>query len=129
MTISVQLRTQIRRTRRPPYCSIARSLLRVAIPSLGACPTPPLDAARTAGFTAVEWEAYTLAGIAIQNERGALAVAEKRGRAEGLRQGVEVLCRALGIELTDQRRRELANMDAAKFAALLAQLDERNSWT
>jgi hypothetical protein len=88
-----------------------------------------LDAARTAGFTAVEWEAYLLAGIAIQNERGALAVAEKRGRAEGLRQGVEVLCRALGIELTDQRRRELANMDAAKLAALLAQLDERKSWT
>jgi hypothetical protein len=38
-----------------------------------------LDAARTAGFTADEWEAYILAGIAIQNERGALTFAEKRG--------------------------------------------------
>jgi len=35
--------------------------------------------ARTAGFTAAEWEVYILAGIAIQNERGALSVAEKRG--------------------------------------------------
>jgi hypothetical protein len=42
-----------------------------------------LEAARTAAFTAAEWEAYILAGIAIQNERGALAVAEKRGREEG----------------------------------------------
>src|SRR5262249_31183034 len=56
-----------------------------------------LDAARTAGFTASEWDAYILAGIAIQNERGALAVAEKRGeqrgeqrgREEGLREGRE----------------------------------------
>jgi predicted transposase/invertase (TIGR01784 family) len=96
-----------------------------------------LDAARTAGFTTAEWDAYILAGIAIQNERGALAVAEKRGRAEGradgladgLRQGVEVLCRALGIELTDARRRELANMDASELIALLARLDERKRWT
>ncbi len=100
-----------------------------------------LDAARTAGFTATEWEAYILAGIAIQNERGALAVAEKRGmrhgeqlgeqRGEqrGLRQGVEVLCRVLGIELTDERRRELANLNAAELAALLVRLDARRSWT
>jgi len=88
-----------------------------------------LDAARTAAFTAGEWDAYILAGIAIQNERGALAVAEKRGRKEGLREGVEVLCDVLGIELTDERRRELANLDAAKLAALLARLRERRSWT
>ena len=96
-----------------------------------------LDAARTAGFTADEWEAYILAGIAIQNERGALTVAEKRGehrgeqRGEqrGLRRGVEVLCRVLGIELTDERRRELANLNAEELAALLARLDARRSWT
>jgi predicted transposase/invertase (TIGR01784 family) len=96
-----------------------------------------LDAARTAGFTASEWEAYILAGIAIQNERGALAVAEKRGRKEGreegreegLRQGVEVLCRVLGIKLTEEQRRELASLNGAQLAALLARLDERRSWT
>src|SRR5215207_2557637 len=46
-----------------------------------------LEAARTAGFTAAEWEAYILAGIAIQNERGALSVAEKRGREQGIKDG------------------------------------------
>jgi predicted transposase/invertase (TIGR01784 family) len=96
-----------------------------------------LEAARTAGFTAAEWEAYILAGIAIQNERGALAVAEKRGkeegrkegRGEGLRLGVEALCGVLGIELTDERRRELASLDAAGLTALLVRLQERKSWT
>ena len=104
-----------------------------------------LDAARTAGFTATEWDAYILAGIAIQNERGALAVAEQRGREEGLREGeqrglregeqrgqrqaVEALCEVLGIELTDERRRELANLDGARLVALMARLRERRSWT
>jgi predicted transposase/invertase (TIGR01784 family) len=99
-----------------------------------------LDAARTAGFTAAEWDAYILAGIAIQNERGALSVAEKRGeqrgREEGLREGeqrglrqaVEAFCDVLGIELTDERRRELENLDAVGLAALLARLRERRSW-
>jgi predicted transposase/invertase (TIGR01784 family) len=88
-----------------------------------------LEAARTAGFTAAEWDAYILAGMAIQDERGALSVAEKRGRQEGMRHGVEALCHVLGIELTDDRRRELARLDAAGLEALLARLQERKSWT
>jgi len=88
-----------------------------------------LDAARTAGFTAAEWDAYILAGIAIQNERGALSVAEKRGQEAGLRQGVEVLCRVLGIDLTEERRRELAHLNIEQLTALLARLDLRRSWT
>jgi predicted transposase/invertase (TIGR01784 family) len=100
-----------------------------------------LDAARTAGFTAAEWDAYILAGIAIQNERGALSFAKKsgreeglregeqRGREEGLREGVEVICRMLSIELTEERRRELASLNAAELTALLARLDARRSWT
>lgn len=99
-----------------------------------------LDAARTAGFTASEWDAYILAGIAIQNERGALAVAEKRGeqrgredglrqgREDGLRQGIEALCDALGIEITEQRRRELTSLDAAGLAVLLARLRQHKRW-
>src|SRR5262249_24334653 len=55
-----------------------------------------LDAARIAAFTMDEWDAYIDAGMAVQNQRGALAVAEKRGREDGLRQGIEVLCLALG---------------------------------
>ena len=66
---------------------------------------------------------------AIQNERGALAGAQKRGELRGLRRGVEALCHVLGIELTDERRRELARLDAAGLAALLARLQERKSWT
>jgi predicted transposase/invertase (TIGR01784 family) len=104
-----------------------------------------LDAARTAGFTAGEWDAYILAGIALQNERGALAVAEQRGREDGVRQGredgvrqgredglrhgVEVLCRVLGIELTEHNRRDLANMNATELVALLARLDEQKRWS
>ena len=88
-----------------------------------------LDAARIARFTTAEWDAYILAGMAIQNERGALSFAEKRGRADGLRQGVEMLCRAYGIELTDAKRVELANMNVTELAALLARLDERKTWT
>jgi hypothetical protein len=99
-----------------------------------------LDAARTAGFTASEWDAYILAGIAIQNERGALTIAEKRGeqrgelrgeqrgREAGLRQGIEALCGALGIELTDPRRRELASLDVPGLEALLVRLGERKRW-
>ena len=92
-----------------------------------------LDAARTASFTAAEWDAYILAGIAIQNERGALAVAEQRGEQRGeelgLRQAVEGLCDVLGIELNNERRREIANLNTAELAALVARLRERKSWT
>jgi predicted transposase/invertase (TIGR01784 family) len=91
-----------------------------------------LDAARTAAFTASEWDAYILAGIAIQNERGALSVAEKRGLRQGeqrgLQQAVAAVCDVLGIELTDERQRELTALDAAELKALLARLRERRSW-
>jgi hypothetical protein len=83
-----------------------------------------LDAARTAAFTASEWDAYILAGIAIQNERGALSVAEKRGLQQGeqrgLQEAVAALCDVLGIELTDERQRELTKLDAAELRSLLA---------
>jgi predicted transposase/invertase (TIGR01784 family) len=108
-----------------------------------------LDATRIATFTVVEWDPYILSGMAIQNKRGALAVAkrhgyeegrrrgyeegrrraERHGYEEGLRQTVEVICDVLGIELTDERRHELANLDAAGLTALLARLGERRNWT
>ena len=100
-----------------------------------------LEAARVASFTVEEWDAYILARIAIQSEQAALAHAERRGRelghelgerrgkAHGLRHGVEALCRVLGIELTDERQRELASLPATGLEALLARLQERRSWT
>jgi len=91
-----------------------------------------LEAARTAGFTAAEWDAYILAGIAIQNERGALAVAEKRGEArgteKGVRLGIEALCRVLGIELTEERQNQLASLNASGLERLLAHLQDMKMW-
>ena len=92
-----------------------------------------LEAARTADFTAAEWDAYIAAGMALQDERGRLSFAERRGqqrgREAGLREGVEALCQALGVELTDERRGELSRLDATGLAALLVRLGERKSWT
>jgi hypothetical protein len=95
-----------------------------------------LDAARTATFLVGEWDVYIDAGMAVQNKRGALAVAEKRGREIGLRQGreaglrqsIEALCDVLDIELTDARRHELASLDATGLRALLARLGQHKHW-
>ena len=46
-----------------------------------------LDAARVAGFSDEEWDAYIRAGMAIQDERGALSLARKEGIAEGKKEG------------------------------------------
>lgn len=95
-----------------------------------------LEAARLAAFTVAEWDAYILAGMAIQNKRGALAAAEKRGREQalkaahesGLRAGVEALCGVLGVELTEERRRQLTGLDAAGLSSLLAHLQDKKAW-
>ena len=87
-----------------------------------------LEAARTAAFTVAEWDAYILAGIAIQNERGALAVADQRGEQRGLRRGVEALCRALHIELTEDRRHQLSTLDMPGLQALLSRLELDARW-
>ena len=41
---------------------------------------------------------------------------------------MEAICHVLGIELTEERRRELASLNAAELTALLARLDARRSW-
>ncbi len=51
--------------------------------------TDALEAARAAGFTEEEWAANIRAGMAIQDERGALSLARKEGKAEGLQQGLQ----------------------------------------
>ena len=99
--------------------------------------SPPLsaalEAARTARFTEDEWDTYVRAGIAIQDGRGALALAERRGREEGreegLRKGVESLCEVLGIDLTPARRAELASLDVLRLDALLTRLRTTRAWS
>jgi len=95
-----------------------------------------LDAARTAGFTVEEWDLYIRAGMAIQDEVGALAVAHKEGlrlgraegQLEGLRRSVEDLCDVLGIELTAERRRQVAAMGAEALDALRTAIKSARTW-
>lgn len=51
--------------------------------------TEALDAARVAGMSEEEWDAYLRAGMAIQDERGALSLAERLGREAGHKAGLE----------------------------------------
>jgi predicted transposase/invertase (TIGR01784 family) len=46
-----------------------------------------LEVARVAGFTEEEWDAYIRASMAIQDERGALALARREGVQEGEQRG------------------------------------------
>ena len=103
-----------------------------------------LEAARTARFTTAEWDAYIAAGMAIQNERGALSLARKEGQEEGrkeghkeghkegeesgLRLGIEALCEAIGIELSVDRHRRLHTLDVPGLKALVAALRAGRRW-
>jgi len=89
-----------------------------------------LEAARTARFTTAEWDAYIAAGMAIQDERGALSLARQEGRKEGLdagrkegqaaglRTGILDLCEVLGVSLTPADHAELEAMDAEALTRL-----------
>jgi len=75
-----------------------------------------LEGARTARFSREEWDAYIAAGMAIQNERGALALAERQGELRGELRGklageAEANARAV---LTVLRVRGIAVPDAAR---------------
>jgi len=94
--------------------------------------TEALEAARMARFTVAEWDAYILSGMAIQNERGALSMAEKKGRVEGrteaARQSVLDLCEVLSIEVTPERRVALEQMNGDALAALVQTLKKNKTW-
>ncbi|HEX3475854.1 MAG TPA: Rpn family recombination-promoting nuclease/putative transposase [Kofleriaceae bacterium] len=111
-----------------------------------------LEAARTARFTTAEWDAYIAAGMAIQNERGALSLAHRegyeegeerglergreegreegreQGREQGLRMGIEALCDAFGIDLSAERKRALQALDAMGLQALMTKLRAARRW-
>jgi predicted transposase/invertase (TIGR01784 family) len=67
-----------------------------------------LEGARTARFSREEWDAYIAAGMAIQNERGALSVAHREGRTEGrteeAAQAVLAVLQARGVAVPDAAR-------------------------
>jgi predicted transposase/invertase (TIGR01784 family) len=87
-----------------------------------------LEAARTARFTKEEWDAYIASGMAIQNERGALSIAHKQGVVEGLRMGIEALCKAMRIDLDVERHAYLDSLDADGYKVLLEQLQLEGRW-
>ena len=57
-------------------------------------PRRALDAARTAWFSAEEWEAYDRESVALQDARGALSFAERRGREMGVVETLAAVCEA-----------------------------------
>lgn len=103
-----------------------------------------LEAARAAGFTEEEWETYIRAGMAIQDERGMLSLARREGLEEGLREGIEkglregiekglregieTVCAVLGIELSDERRKGISELDAAGLSGLLERIKRERRW-
>ncbi len=99
-----------------------------------------LEVARSSGFTPEEWEAYDRAKIAEQDARGALSLAEKTGRAEGialgeakgrgeeLRAAILDLCELLGIEPTRPQRDALAALDEPALRNLKALLKRERCW-
>jgi predicted transposase/invertase (TIGR01784 family) len=105
---------------------------------------PPLieamEAARTTAFTHEEWDAYIAAGMAIQNERGALSLAQKEGRQEGrqegrhegrregLREAVLDMCELLAILPTEEQRRTLDGLGLDELTALREAIKLHRRW-
>ena len=103
-----------------------------------------LDAARTAAFTVDEWDAYIRAGMAIQNERGLLSLAEKQGHKrghkegrkegldEGLRKGllqaIRDICELLDIPLTTERLSQLDTLDMQRLEDVRNRIKTTKSW-
>jgi predicted transposase/invertase (TIGR01784 family) len=89
--------------------------LDVIPPALAEAPfRDALEVARTATFSAEEWEAYERAKMAEQDARGALTLARKEGKNEGKRDTLLRLLARVGIPLTDgERARIAACADAA----------------
>ena len=83
-----------------------------------------LEGARTARFNRQEWDAYIAASMAIQNERGALALASREGELKGRNEGraeeaaraVLTVLRVRGLIVPDVvRERILAEKDPARL--------------
>jgi predicted transposase/invertase (TIGR01784 family) len=71
-----------------------------------------LEAARVARFTDEEWDAYIRAGMAIQDERGALSLAHKQGKLEGLRASIHKVLDKRGLTPSAQEAARLEGCTA-----------------
>jgi len=91
-----------------------------------------MEAARTARFTAEEWDAYIAAGMAIQNEIGMLSLAERTGRAagkaEGLRLAIRDVCELLGVLLSAEQTEQLSRLDVAGLSLLRDEIKRLRRW-
>jgi predicted transposase/invertase (TIGR01784 family) len=87
-----------------------------------------LEAARIARFTTAEWDAYLRVGMAIQDQRGSISLGTRLGKEEGLRLGIETLCRAFGIELSAERQHELRKLAVGDLTALMARIEADRCW-
>jgi predicted transposase/invertase (TIGR01784 family) len=89
-----------------------------------------LEAARMAGFSAGELDLYDRAKIAEQDARGALTLAARHGRTEGLEEGlreaVRTFCQA--FELGAEREASLAGLGADELKALQVRLFRERRW-
>jgi predicted transposase/invertase (TIGR01784 family) len=76
-----------------------------------------LEGARTARFNREEWDAYIAAGMAIQNERGALSFSRREGLQEGeIKARRDTLLRLLaraGIALAEEERGRIQGCEDA----------------
>jgi predicted transposase/invertase (TIGR01784 family) len=74
-----------------------------------------LEAARAAGFTEEEWDEYIREGMAIQDERGALALAaregEQRGEQRGMRGALAEILRQRGVPLSPVEQTRLESCE------------------
>jgi len=111
-----------------------------------------LEATRTAGFTAVEWDLYDREMMARQDARGIATFARKEGLSEGrkegrkeghkegrsegrkegreevLREGILDLCEAYGLEVADELRARLGGMEEGELIALKDRLKRERRW-
>jgi len=104
--------------------------LGVVPPALSQTPyREALEVARLAGFNAEELDLYDRVKIAEQDARGALSLAERVGREEGLRKAIRACCQAFEIELDADREAALAGMGADELDALQVRLLRERHWT
>jgi hypothetical protein len=68
------------------------------------------------------------ADIKREHVQEGMELGKEQGLEQGLEQGIEALCEVLQIELTEQRREELASADAERLEQVLAQLRTTRRW-
>ena len=91
-----------------------------------------LEVARVANLTEAEGTEYEREKMAVQDFRGGLSLAEKRGREEGREEGrreaVRDLCEVFGLALTAEQEADLARRDLDGLEQLRVDLKRTRAW-